>query len=1006
MKGRPLLRFTIFWLCGSGMACLLTGGWTLFWGVVGAMACLPLLLRFMNIRGWSILLLVIAFAGGLIQWEWNDFRNYSTLPAYLHRSTNVIDGLDVQVEGELVSDVQVDGDRAGFEMQVSSLRLYEETDKEVKNQDSSPNPSLQSLESQATSDKMNERVIVQVRLMEEQEQHTAASWKRGDKLKLSGSIVLPGEARNFGGFDYRSYLRTQYIHWMVKVKGASTVHASSPEGLGKINILRWTDSARLLLGSAVDRLFPEPHAGYMKGLIIGMAKDIDPGTYGQFSQLGLTHILAISGTHVAVYVASLLMLLSWLRLTRETALTIVLVLVPAYVLLSGGSPSVIRAGMMSMIGLYMAKRGLARDGIQIISAAALLMLWWNPYFLLNVSFQLSFLVTAGLMIYMPLINRLFSKWPKSLAATASVTVTAQLISFPVTILYFNQFSLLSFAANFLLVSLISAVVLPLGTVAMILSFVWLPLAKLLAWIAIQLNQLTFLSVEWMNSLPGFVMIWPTPSLLWIATYYVILYVLLYLLYQRSGGEIPQNIHVAEEDTAPLDMSSRGATQRGSTLALGFNSSRSVDTQSLYTAKANNRLQLSARDPLPTRRATSDHGSLSTLGASIAWPEYASAFTSRGAAFYSEVRMSQAKRWLCGVLAVSFVAGLWWAYQTPRPAGTGVVQFLDIGQGDSTLITTPEGKHILVDGGGTVNFGGSEHSWKTRRDPYEVGAKVVVPLLKKRGIHQLDAVIVTHADQDHAGGLQAVLEQIPVERFIFNGTTSGKEKFDQLLDTAVQRQIPLFATHQGMTYKPDSETALYFISPERSGPNPTGDLPVLENQNGGSVVFLLEMAGTSMLFTGDMEAATEQDVLYDIQDGSLATSFQQDVQKSGRTVADSETNIVVPEWMGSLAENGRDHRSSTVVTVPRLQQSHRSIDVLKVAHHGSKTSSSEAWLQYWNAKAALISAGVNNTYGHPNPEVMKRLEAVGSRIYRTDQMGEVQMSVKDGEISVRYKLAPR
>ncbi|SCX80564.1 competence protein ComEC [Paenibacillus polysaccharolyticus] len=658
-----------------------------------------------------------------------------------------------------------------------------------------------------------------------------------------------------------------------------------------------------------------------------------------------------------------------------------------------------------MIGLYMAKRGLARDGIQIISAAALLMLWWNPYFLLNVSFQLSFLVTAGLMIYMPLINRLFSKWPKSLAATASVTVTAQLISFPVTILYFNQFSLLSFAANFLLVSLISAVVLPLGTVAMILSFVWLPLAKLLAWIAIQLNQLTFLSVEWMNSLPGFVMIWPTPSLLWIATYYVILYVLLYLLYQRSGGEIPQNIHVAEEDTAPLDMSSRGATQRGSTLALGFNSSRSADTQSLYTAKANDRLQLSARDPLPTRRATSDHGSLSTLGASIAWPEYASAFTSRGAAFYSEVRMSQAKRWLCGVLAVSFVAGLWWAYQTPRPAGTGVVQFLDIGQGDSTLITTPEGKHILVDGGGTVNFGGSEHSWKTRRDPYEVGAKVVVPLLKKRGIHQLDAVIVTHADQDHAGGLQAVLEQIPVKRFIFNGTTSGKEKFDQLLDTAVQRQIPLFATHQGMTYKPDSETALYFISPERSGPNPTGDLPVLENQNGGSVVFLLEMAGTSMLFTGDMEAATEQDVLYDIQDGSLATSFQQDVQKSGRTVADSETNIVVPEWMGSLAENGRDHRSSTVVTVPRLQ-SHLSIDVLKVAHHGSKTSSTEAWLQYWNAKSALISAGVNNTYGHPNPGVMKRLEAMGSEIYRTDQMGEVQMSVKDGEISVRYKLAPR
>ena len=115
-----------------------------------------------------------------------------------------------------------------------------------------------------------------------------------DAITLTGSLTLPGEARNFGGFDYRNYLKTQYIHWLFKVKGASSVTATSPEGFGKFNILRWNDLVRNQLGSAVDRLFPEPHAGYMKGLIIGMASDIDPDTYGQFSQLGLTHILAIS----------------------------------------------------------------------------------------------------------------------------------------------------------------------------------------------------------------------------------------------------------------------------------------------------------------------------------------------------------------------------------------------------------------------------------------------------------------------------------------------------------------------------------------------------------------------------------------------------------------------------------------------------------------------------------------------------------------------------------------
>ncbi|RPK28062.1 ComEC/Rec2 family competence protein [Paenibacillus xylanexedens] len=953
MKGRPLLSFAICWLCGSGIACALTG-WTLIWGLIGALACLPLLLRFIDVRGWSVLFLLAAFIGGAVHWEWNDARNHSSLPETLHIAAYELDGWSAEIQGELVSDVRIDGDRADFKIQMSSI---------LPISDSSADTDLVA----SSAFNIDEQLMVQVRLLEEEEQQVAASWKRGDLITLNGSFVLPGEARNFGGFDYRSYLRTLHIHWLFKVKGASSVTVVAPEGLGQYNVLRWTDWTRHKLGSAVEQLFPEPHAGYMKGLIIGMATDIDPGTYGQFSQLGLTHILAISGTHVAVYVASLLLILSWLRLTRETALTIVLILVPAYVLLSGGSPSVIRAGIMSMIGLYMARRGLARDGLQMISAAALLMMWWDPYFLLNVSFQLSFLVTAGLMIYMPLINRLFSSWPKSLAATASVTVTAQLISFPVTILYFNQFSLLSFVANFLLVSLISAIVLPLGTVAMLLSFIWVPLAKPLAWIAMQLNQLTFVSVEWMNSLPGFVLIWATPPLLWIAAYYAVLYALLYLLHRGNGEQ--QETAFVEEETAPLVRGQPSVSMA----KMGIRSSMSTMVQD----QGKNRVD-------------GKESSLTTLGASIAWPEYTSAFTARGAGYYSSERMSRTQQWLCGLLAISFIAGLWWAYQTPKPAGTGIVQFLDIGQGDSTLITTPEGKHILVDGGGTVSFGNTEQSWKTRRDPYEVGAKVVVPLLKKRGIHQLDAVIVTHADQDHAGGLQAVLEQIPVKRFMFNGTTSGKDNFDKLLDTAMERKIPLYAIQQGMSYKADKQTSLHFIAPDLAhmDVNESGNVPVSEHQNHDSVVFLLEMAGASMLFTGDMDAPAEQDLLYMIQDGSLAAQFEQKGADIGVTEGGVQRVLT-----GLLRDNSNDYSASSSV----------SIDVLKVAHHGSKTSSTEAWLQYWNAKTAVISAGVNNTYGHPNPGVMERLEATGSDIYRTDQMGEVQMRVKDGNIDIRYKL---
>ncbi|CAH1226582.1 ComEC/Rec2 family competence protein [Paenibacillus sp. JJ-223] len=971
MKGRPLLGFTVCWLCGSGMAVALSG-WNLLWGMVGVLACAPLWLRWLGLRGWIVILFGAAFASGAVHWEWNDTRNVSHLAELTGMASDELDGVEATVQGRLDSEVRIDGDRADFELQVSSVQI-------------DPGASASGGFQPLTLDHRKEKFMVQVRLAKEEELQTAAAWQRGDTVTLEGTLALPGEARNYDGFDYRAYLRTLEIHWLFKVKGAIAVEAVPAEGWKAFNLFRLNDQARSKLGSAVDRLFPEPHGGYMKGLIIGMAKDIDPDTYGGFSQLGLTHILAISGTHVAVYVSSLLLLMSLLRLTRETSLTIVLLLVPFYVMLSGGSPSVVRAGIMSMIGLTMARKGLPRDGLHIISAAALLMMWWNPYFMVNVSFQLSFLVTAGLMIYMPLIHRLFDRWPKALAATASVTVTAQLISFPVTILYFNQFSILSFVANFLLVSFISVIVLPLGTVALIIGFVWFPAAKLLAWITIVLNDLTFATVEWMNRFPGFVLIWPTPPIWWIAAYYIGLYSLLRLLQKGNLGKKALPFPQLQDDTAPL-------SRRPDVIP------SSADRTSYDVGRTP---QPGYSDQVPCVSDVSGQ-SVALLSASIAWPEYSGAFTSRGAGFYDGEKRSPYHGWICGLIAISLIAGLWWGYQSPYPSGTGVVQFLDVGQGDSALISTPGGKHILVDGGGTVSFAKPDEGWRVRRDPYEVGAKVVVPLLKKRGIHELDAIIVTHADQDHAGGLQAVLEQIPVKRLVFNGTTSGKDNFDKLLQTAADRQIPLYAVRQGMTYKADDQTRLYFLSPDLS---PSTDrlngMPVDEEQNHHSVVFLLEMAGASLLFTGDMDAAAEQDVLFRIQDGSLAEAFAQEALR-GNEKPSAALQAQLPLFLRSEQATQNPGVDDAVDNMTMSMMNHR-VDVLKVAHHGSKTSSAEGWLHYWNASSAVISAGVNNLYGHPNAGVVERLEQSGSAIYRTDQMGEVQMRIKAGHIEIRHKL---
>lgn len=540
---------------------------------------------------------------------------------------------------------------------------------------------------------------------------------------------------------------------------------------------------------------------------------------------------------------------------------------------------------MGMIGLYAARKGLLKDGLNILSAAALLMLVWNPYYLLDVSFQLSFLVTLGLMVYVPMIMPLLKKMPAKLAGAVGVTLVAQLVSFPLTITYFNQFSLLSFVANLILVPLITLLVLPLATIALLAGSVWLQGGRLAAQVVEWLDHLTFSIVEWMNGYPVFVTIWPSPSLAWTISYYIVMYMLLFFAkrWVYDGNSVVNS----DEETVPLE-------------------------EAMLLEKNN----------------TTEYAGRLVKGATFA----------------------------CILLYSSL---LFYAYQPEHTRGEGLVQFLDIGQGDSILITTPDGVNLLVDGGGTMQFGQPEE-WSLRKDPFEVGAKVIVPLLKKRGIHALDAVILTHGDHDHAGGLQAVLEHIPVRSLLFNGTMGSAESVKSLFSTAIAKDIPIYAAQEGMVLKLDPHTELVFIYPEAS-PDENGAIREVKKQNHASLVFMLKMQERTFLFTGDIEQEGEADILH---------------------------------RLSSLTEQSNEVLSE----LSSLKQ----VDVMKIAHHGSKTSTTAAWLERWRPGLAVVSAGRNNSYGHPNDQVVERILGYGATLYQTNQHGEVQIRVKDGALWLRHK----
>jgi len=265
--------------------------------------------------------------------------------------------------------------------------------------------------------------------------------------------------------------------------------------------------------------------------------------------------------------------------------------------------------------------------------------------------------------------------------------------------------------------------------------------------------------------------------------------------------------------------------------------------------------------------------------------------------------------------------------------------LDVGQGDSLFVVSPGGKTLLIDGGGA--FGGFPgHEEHNGVDP---GEEAVSPYLWSRGFQKLDVVALTHAHQDHLGGVFAILENFRVGR-LWIGREVSSPALATLEELARDQKIPIEHELRGQSFRWDGIDGEFLwpeIVPEEVAPSA---------KNNDSLVLYLRYGSRSFLLPGDAEKQVEREI---------------------------------------LSENSVEAIRS---------------DVLKIGHHGSKNSTTTEFLAAVQPHFGIISAGEDNLYGHPSPELLERLENAGVRILRTDRDGAVHVLTDSARLEITCFVA--
>ncbi len=696
------------------------------------------------------------------------------------------------------------------------------------------------------------------------------------------ALVRFRELRNFdnpGAFDRVGYLNRQRIYSNATARPRTPIHRLGNPRAGSLwAYLRRTRGA---LRERFDALWggsrSEP---ILRALLLGDSSLLERETTTAFQRTGAYHALVISGLHIGLLAFVLLGTLRLAAVPPFPRAAIALAAAAGYVALAGAKLPAARAAMMLAAFLAASLIFRRKQALNVIAAAACVFLLVEPELLVDAGFQMSFLaVTVIAAIGVPLLERTIEPYRRAL----------QDIDNRDRDLYLDA----SVAEK---------------RVAM---RNWLePLKQLTPWPQ-RLTTAIFSGVLrllcWTGALALISAVMQLGMALPTAYYF-----------QRvSFSGVFANLFLTPllTFTVPCGLAALAGNWRLPAAA----ASLGADWMTAGTSALAESLRLDLRTPPPP-----------------AW--LAALLLAALAAWAWSLRREGSRGWP-GAVPVAALVGVLCLHPFPPQIAPGRLELtaVDVGQGESLFVAFPDGRTLLMDGGGRPDFRSPEEKRSEGDDPraLDIGETVVSPYLWSRSIRRLDVVAASHPDADHAGGIPAVLRNFEVGE-LWLGYGVFEKDYAPLVEAARAAGTAVVRVKQGDARVFGGARVEVLWPGRRIDPG--------AGRNDLSTVLRLRLADHDFLLTGDIEARAEQSLLQE------------------------------------LADDG--------------------IEVLKVAHHGSRNSTSAAFLAKTRPLFAVISAGYDNVYRHPHRELLDRLRRSKAMVLRTDLSGAVSILSDGRRLEVR------